>query len=374
MARDYPIDLALVILVAYLGITYLIAEHSLCVPRSAGADRRTVAQGRLKCRPRLPPLLIRAKRSSHPRRADQFSVGQGAILSPEAGRIRVGHCSGVRYPGDLAPWVAPTAMTRRISSMRINFRAGSSRSALIRSGTTVRSGDFSASARPLIVAGGAVSMACLIGIPPRGGCGLRGGWTDFIASCALWRSWLRSQASCLRFSWLSHDQQSRIPDFAQQSGLNVGLVSAITSWVPLCRLMRAQILTLREQRIVTSARAIGASEIRVAVTHLFPNAIPPMIIALTLGVPAAIFAEAGLSSLESVSTSRCPASARWCPTVASTFSCIGILRSSPRWPLRWQCWDLRFLGMVCGMLWTRARYRNRVAQWRVTSMKGSVCV
>jgi ABC-type dipeptide/oligopeptide/nickel transport system permease subunit len=59
--------------------------------------------------------------------------------------------------------------------------------------------------------------------------------------------------------------------------------------------MRAQILTLREQEYVTSARAIGATELRVAMTHLFPNAIPPMIIALTLGIPAAIFAEAGLS-------------------------------------------------------------------------------
>jgi oligopeptide transport system permease protein len=79
--------------------------------------------------------------------------------------------------------------------------------------------------------------------------------------------------------------------------INVIIVIGVTIWVGLCRLMRAQILVLREQEFVTAARSIGASEFSIAVRHLLPNALAPLIIAVTLAVPTAIFAEAGLSFL-----------------------------------------------------------------------------
>ncbi|MGN6485929.1 MAG: ABC transporter permease [Thermomicrobiales bacterium] len=78
---------------------------------------------------------------------------------------------------------------------------------------------------------------------------------------------------------------------------NIVVVIGATSWLTLCRLMRAQLLSLREQEFVTAARSLGASESSIAVKHLLPNAIAPIIIALTLSIPAAIFAEAGLSFL-----------------------------------------------------------------------------
>jgi ABC-type dipeptide/oligopeptide/nickel transport system permease subunit len=78
---------------------------------------------------------------------------------------------------------------------------------------------------------------------------------------------------------------------------NVAFVIGVTSWVGLCRLTRAQILTLREHEYVTAARSLGANDFQIAVRHLLPNAVPPLIIAVTLLMPAAIFAEAGLSFL-----------------------------------------------------------------------------
>jgi oligopeptide transport system permease protein len=78
---------------------------------------------------------------------------------------------------------------------------------------------------------------------------------------------------------------------------NVLLVIAITGWIPICRLARAQLLAQRESDYVLSARALGVSEARIARAHLFPNILGPIIVALTLGVPEAIFAEAGLSFL-----------------------------------------------------------------------------
>jgi ABC-type dipeptide/oligopeptide/nickel transport system permease subunit len=78
---------------------------------------------------------------------------------------------------------------------------------------------------------------------------------------------------------------------------NIIFVIGVTSWVALCRLMRAQVMTLREREYDTAARACGATELQIGVRHMLPNALPPMIIVVTLAIPAAIFAEAGLSFL-----------------------------------------------------------------------------
>jgi ABC-type dipeptide/oligopeptide/nickel transport system permease subunit len=78
---------------------------------------------------------------------------------------------------------------------------------------------------------------------------------------------------------------------------NVLLVIAVTGWIPICRLTRAQLLSQREQDYIVAARALGASENRIARAHHLPNILGPIIVTLTLGVPEAIFAEAGLSFL-----------------------------------------------------------------------------
>ncbi|MEA2582073.1 MAG: oligopeptide transport system permease protein [Thermomicrobiales bacterium] len=78
---------------------------------------------------------------------------------------------------------------------------------------------------------------------------------------------------------------------------NVLIAIGVTGWIPICRLTRAQLLSQRENDYVLSARALGATERRIAFVHLLPNIVSPIIVALTLGVPEAIFAEAGLSFL-----------------------------------------------------------------------------
>jgi len=78
---------------------------------------------------------------------------------------------------------------------------------------------------------------------------------------------------------------------------NVLIVLAATGWIPICRLARAQVLTQRERDYVLAARTIGVSERRIAIAHLLPNIMGPIIVAITIGVPEAIFAEAGLSFL-----------------------------------------------------------------------------
>ncbi len=82
------------------------------------------------------------------------------------------------------------------------------------------------------------------------------------------------------------------------SGLSsVLLVLGATSWIPLCRLTRAEILAQVQREYIVTARAIGASEWRIFSKHLVPNILGVLVIATTLGIPQAIFTEAGLSFL-----------------------------------------------------------------------------
>jgi oligopeptide transport system permease protein len=73
--------------------------------------------------------------------------------------------------------------------------------------------------------------------------------------------------------------------------LAIGLVS----WTTIARLVRAQVLALREEEFVLAARALGASDWHIARHHLVPNLLGPVIVAATFGVPSAIFAEAALA-------------------------------------------------------------------------------
>ncbi len=75
------------------------------------------------------------------------------------------------------------------------------------------------------------------------------------------------------------------------------LAISLTRWIDACRLTRAQLLQLRETDYVLSSRAIGAKPVRIVWRHLLPNALSPLIVGLTLGIPGAIFSEAGLSFL-----------------------------------------------------------------------------
>lgn len=78
---------------------------------------------------------------------------------------------------------------------------------------------------------------------------------------------------------------------------NVLLAIGITGWVPICRLARAQVLKEKQEDYVLAARAIGAQDFHTITRHVLPNVFAPLIVALTLGIPQSIFAEAGLSFL-----------------------------------------------------------------------------
>jgi oligopeptide transport system permease protein len=77
--------------------------------------------------------------------------------------------------------------------------------------------------------------------------------------------------------------------------LNIFIAIGLTGWVNIARLTRAQILSLKELEFSEGARAAVASGLRVLGKHLLPNALSPIIVAVTFGIPEAIFTEAALS-------------------------------------------------------------------------------
>ena len=81
------------------------------------------------------------------------------------------------------------------------------------------------------------------------------------------------------------------------SVLVIILIIGCTSWMYLARIVRANILSLRERDYVSAATALGASDSRLILNHLLPNTTAPLVVAATLGVAAAILSEAYVSFL-----------------------------------------------------------------------------
>lgn len=72
---------------------------------------------------------------------------------------------------------------------------------------------------------------------------------------------------------------------------------ALIQWPGYARLIRGQILSLREKEFVEAARAVGVGQVKILLRHLIPNALGPLIVAVTFGFGSAIVAESGLSFL-----------------------------------------------------------------------------
>ncbi len=146
----------------------------------------------------------------------------------------------------------------------------------------------------LIVGFSVQAIAVLIGVPLGTLAGMFGGWVDYVIM--RWVEVLTAIPIWLFALFLISVWRSS--DSAPGGGLlNVVVAIGLIGWVDVCRLTRAQLLSLREKEFVTSAYSIGATRLHVALHHLLPNALTPQIISVTLGVPTAIFTEAGLSFL-----------------------------------------------------------------------------
>ena len=83
----------------------------------------------------------------------------------------------------------------------------------------------------------------------------------------------------------------------EPSIINIMAVIGVTSWMGVARLVRAEVLTLKERDYVAAAKVMGAHDAWIIARHLIPNAIGPVLVSATLGVGGAILIESVLSFL-----------------------------------------------------------------------------
>jgi len=85
--------------------------------------------------------------------------------------------------------------------------------------------------------------------------------------------------------------------FLQPSIWIIMVVIGLTGWMGVARLVRAEVLTIREMEYILAAHCIGCSDLRIMTRHILPNALSPVLVAATLGVAGAILTESALSFL-----------------------------------------------------------------------------
>jgi peptide/nickel transport system permease protein len=85
--------------------------------------------------------------------------------------------------------------------------------------------------------------------------------------------------------------------FLRPSIWTIMAVIGLTGWMGVARLVRAEFLALKEREFVIWSQSVGASGFRIVWRHILPNAMAPVLVAMTLGIPAAILTESGLSFL-----------------------------------------------------------------------------
>ncbi len=127
----------------------------------------------------------------------------------------------------------------------------------------------------------------LIGLPLGALAGLAGGWFDFVLTRII--DVLSSIPGLLLYILLV---------IAIGAGLQSILIAmSLTGWIGIARLIRGQVLTLKESDFVRASRSMGAGTSWILRAHIARNSLTPVIVSMTLGVPGAMFSEAGLSFL-----------------------------------------------------------------------------
>ena len=127
----------------------------------------------------------------------------------------------------------------------------------------------------------------LVGIPVGALAGLKGGWFDYILMRVI--DVLSSLPTILFYILLM---------VALGAGFwNLILAMTITGWIGIARLVRGQVLSLKKMDYVRASRAMGGGTSYIFKKHIMRNVMSPIIVSTALGIPSAMFAEAGLSFL-----------------------------------------------------------------------------
>ena len=140
----------------------------------------------------------------------------------------------------------------------------------------------------LEVAVSVVSLSLSIGLIAGALAGFYGGWTDTVINVYVTNAFMALPGILLAIAFVA---------FLGPGLFNLVLALSISGWVGYARLVRAQVMAVKEREYVEAARALGASDLRVLVRHILPNIVQPLIVQAAIGMAGAVLAEATLSFL-----------------------------------------------------------------------------
>jgi peptide/nickel transport system permease protein len=140
----------------------------------------------------------------------------------------------------------------------------------------------------LTVAVSVVGSSLFLGIIFGGIAGFYGGLLDTILNIFVMNAFLSLPGILLAIAFVA---------FLGPGLFNLILALAIGGWVGYARLVRAQVLAVKEREFVEAARALGAGDLRIFTRHILPNILQPVIVQAAIGMAGAVLAEATLSFL-----------------------------------------------------------------------------
>ena len=140
----------------------------------------------------------------------------------------------------------------------------------------------------MTVAVSVVSLSLAIGLVAGVAAGFYGGWADTVLNVYVTNAFLSLPGILLAIAFVA---------FLGPGLFNLILALSISGWVGYARLVRAQVMAVKEREFVEAARALGASDLRVMCAHILPNIVQPLIVQAAIGMAGAVLAEATLSFL-----------------------------------------------------------------------------
>jgi len=187
----------------------------------------------------------------------------------------------------LSPWLAPYDPANQSLSLRLERPSVAHPFGLDELGRDILSRVLAGTRVSLLVGATVVGISTVIGVLLGSIAGYFGGWLDDLIS--------RTIDVLLAFPGILL-AIALVAVLGPSLG-NVVMALSVIGWVGYARLVRGQVLKVRELEFVQAARALGAGTPRILFRHVVPSTIPAVIVQATLGMAAAILAEASLSFL-----------------------------------------------------------------------------
>jgi peptide/nickel transport system permease protein len=187
-----------------------------------------------------------------------------------------------------APWIAPQSPSNIDLPLRLQQPSAAHWMGTDELGRDILSRVIYGARISMLVGGSVVAGSLLLGLVLGSIAGYYGGVVDKFFNVILMNAFMSFPGILLAIAFVA---------FLGPGIFNLILALCIGGWVGYARLVRAQVLAVKEREFVEAARALGAGDWRIVTRHILPNIIQPVIVQAAIGMAGAVLAEATMSFL-----------------------------------------------------------------------------